>query len=112
MTHMARIPIPELLDAQDLIDANIRSREIAAENGLLDTQAVVENAGALSVRDGGNVSAGAVATVAESLVSRVTLEGTAAIIKNSSTYPVTGGTVSVAVAAGVPTFTFTPGEEE
>ncbi|CAA2409743.1 Virion structural protein [Xanthomonas phage Suba] len=31
-----------------------------------------------------------------------------AIVGNGDSYPVTGGTVSVAVAGGVPTFTFTP----
>lgn len=76
---------------------------------LAATVAMIDNSDSVPVRNyaGANVHA-ATAVVASGVITSVILAATVAIIDNGETFSVDGGTVSISVADGVPTVTFTP----
>lgn len=76
---------------------------------LAATVAPVTN-GTHAVLDAAGKTAAGTLVVAAGALSTITLAATAAILLNGATYEtVDGGTLTVAVAAGVPTFTYTAG---
>lgn len=65
-------------------------------------------AGNQTIVDAAGKSSTATRTVSAGAIGTTTLAGTDCIVKNGNTFPAAGGgTISVTVAAGVPTFTYT-----
>jgi hypothetical protein len=77
---------------------------------LAATVAMVDNSDAVTIQNsaGAGVTGSHTATVAAGVLSNVKLDATVAPIVNGASFTaVDGGTITVAVAAGVPTFTYT-----
>lgn len=64
-------------------------------------------AGSQTIRDGAGKTSTATRAVSAGAITTTTLAATDCIVKSGDSFNVTGGTVAVTVAAGVPTFVYT-----